>query len=149
MNNIFYYFLALFAGIVLSTQSGVNSQLRGVLGNPILSSLVSFTIGTAVLLLYVVIFQPDSFSALSNLQGMTWHKWTGGVIGAFFVSFVIILAPRIGAANMMGLIVAGQILIALVFDHYGLLGFTQHSINWIRVAGALMLIGGVFLILKN
>lgn len=149
MNNIFYYFLALITGIALSTQSGVNSQLRSVLGNPVLASLISFTVGTVALIIYLLVFQPGSFNALSNLQGMTWHKWTGGLLGAFIVSFIIIIAPRIGAANMVCLIVAGQIFIALVFDHFGLLGFTQHGINWIRVVGATLLIAGVFLILKN
>jgi transporter family-2 protein len=149
MPNIFYYLLALLTGIALSTQSGVNSQLRSVLGNPVLSSLVSFSVGTISLVIYLCIFQPGSFTTLGNLQGMAWYKWTGGLLGAFIVSFIIIIAPRIGAANMVGLVVAGQIFIALIFDHFGLLGFTQHGINWVRIFGAGLLITGVFLILKN
>lgn len=149
MGNILYYLLALITGIALSTQSGVNSQLRSVLGNPVLASLVSFSVGTVALIIYLSVFQPASFSTLTNLQGMTWYKWTGGLLGACIVSFIIIIAPRIGAANMVGLIVAGQIFIALVFDHFGLLGFTQHGISWIRIFGAALLIAGVFLILKN
>ena len=149
MGSIIYYLLAVLAGILLSTQGGINAQLRTVLGNPAIASLVSFFVGALALLIYVTAFQPASFSTLPNLKNMSWHTWTGGVMGALFVTLVIIIAPKIGSANMIGLIVAGQILIALFFDHYGLLGFAQHSINWARVIGSILLIGGVFLIVKN
>lgn len=149
MNNLIYYALAIIAGVMLSTQAGINAQLRTAVGDPVMAALVSFLVGTAALLIYVLIFSKENAGIMDSLKDMSLYKWTGGLIGALYVTGVIIVAPRIGATNTAGLIVAGQILFALFLDHYGLLGFVQHSISYMRVAGALLLIAGVFLILKN
>ena len=149
MNNLFYYILAVVAGVMLATQSGINAQLRTAVGNPVMAALLSFLVGTFALLIYVLIFNRDTTGMMQSLQSMSLYKWTGGLIGALYVTGVIIVAPRIGATNTAGLIVAGQVLFALFLDHFGLLGFAQHSINYMRVAGAVLLIAGVFMILKN
>ena len=149
MNNLIYYALAIIAGVMLSTQAGINAQLRTAVGDPVMAALVSFLVGTAALLIYVLIFNKENTGLMDSLKDMSLYKWTGGLIGALYVTGVIIVAPRIGATNTAGLIVAGQILFALFLDHYGLLGFVQHSISYMRVAGALLLIAGVFMILKN
>lgn len=149
MNNLIYYALAIIAGVMLSTQAGINAQLRTAVGDPVMAALVSFLVGTAALLIYVLIFNKENAGLMDSLKDMSLYKWTGGLIGALYVTGVIIVAPRIGATNTAGLIVAGQILFALFLDHYGLLGFIQHSISYMRVAGALLMIAGVFMILKN
>lgn len=149
MNNSVFYILAIFAGAMLAAQAGINSQLRFVVGSPVLATLISFLVGTFVLLIYILIFQRPAAETLVGLQNMAWHKWTGGLIGAFYVTGVIIIAPRIGATNTTALIVGGQILFALFLDHFGYLGFMQHSVNAMRLFGASMLIAGVYVILKN
>lgn len=149
MNNLIYYILAICAGLGIATQTGVNAQLRTVVGNPVIAALISFLVGSFALLVFVLFFQRESLGGISNLGNISWHKWTGGLIGALYVSGVIIIAPRIGAANTAGLIVTGQILFALFLDHFGLLGFIPHSFSMMRFAGAILLISGVFLILKN
>ncbi|HEY0895566.1 MAG TPA: DMT family transporter [Sphingobacteriaceae bacterium] len=149
MNNIAYYLLALLAGVALATQTGINAQLRSVVGSPVLATLISFLVGTVALVLYVTLFERESYGAIHQMKGMAFYKILGGLIGAAYVCSVIVLAPRIGAANLLALIVGGQILFALFLDHFGLLGFQQHSFNVFRLAGACLLIGGVVLILKN
>lgn len=61
---------------------------------------------------------------------------------------MILTVPRLGAATVLALIVVGQMFGSLVFDHFGVLGLQQQPITPARIAGALMLIGGVFLIQK-
>ena len=68
------------------------------------------------------------------------------VYGAFFVTATVVLAPKLGAASMVALIVAGQMLMSVFLDHYGLLGFPLHPINWARMVGMCLLVGGVVLI---
>jgi len=67
-------------------------------------------------------------------------------IGAFYVTISILAAPKIGAAMLISLVVARQMTAAFLLDHYGAAGFPQHSTNFGRIAGALMVIGGVVLI---
>ena len=62
---------------------------------------------------------------------------------------MILIAPQIGVANIVALSFAGQILFALVLDHFGLLGSSMHALNQMRVLGACLLIAGTILILRN
>lgn len=149
MSNIFFYFLALLGGMALAAQGGINAQLRRVVGSPVMATFISFLVGTFLILIYLILFERNSFPSLTQVRSMPLYKWSGGLIGALFVCSVIVLAPKIGAANMLGLIVAGQMIFAMILDHYGLLGFMQHSINFYRVAGVILLITGVVLIVKN
>ena len=72
--------------------------------------------------------------------------WLGGVLGAFFVASTVILLPRLGVALTFGLVVAGQMLITLFYDHFGLLGLDVKPMSFGRVIGVLLVIGGVILI---
>ncbi|MES2731659.1 MAG: DMT family transporter [Bacteroidota bacterium] len=145
--NWIFYLMALGAGLGMTTQAGVNSQLRQAVINPVMASLISFAVGTITLLVFVFTVGTPTPS-LSSLGQIPWWKWTGGLIGACYVTIVIMIAPKIGAANMIGLIVAAQLISAIMFDHFGLLGFPVHTISVWRIAGALFIISGVYLILK-
>lgn len=151
MNTSIYYILAFLIGIGLSVQIGLNSQLRIALGNPIAASLIAFLVGTFFLVIYALIFQREGFvNCLSNIkEGITWYKWVGGLFGALYIAGMILIAPQIGVANIVALSFTGQILFALVLDHFGLLGFSMHSLNAMRVLGACLLIAGTMLILRN
>jgi bacterial/archaeal transporter family-2 protein len=73
-------------------------------------------------------------------------SWTGGVFGTIYIVVSILLLPHLGAATVVALLVTGQMLGSLVFDHYGLFGLTPHSLDIFRLAGATLLIVGVVLI---
>ena len=71
---------------------------------------------------------------------------TGGICGAFYIVMTILLAPRLGAATLIGVSVTGQMLASLILDHYGLIGYPVHPVNVWRLAGAGLLLGGLVLI---
>ena len=76
----------------------------------------------------------------------SWLFWTGGLFGALFIGTAILMVPRLGAATVLALIVVGQMLGSLAFDHFGLFGLSPHPVSPIRLAGAASLILGVVLI---
>ena len=138
------YIITILAGSTLGVQAGINSQLQLAWAkSPVLAALISFAVGTLGLLIYVLATRtpipalPDKF--------VPWH-WIGGLLGAFLVSVTVYVAPRLGAATMIGLILAGQIGASLVLDHFGLLGYAPKVITWQRLLGAVLVGGGVFLI---
>lgn len=141
----FFLLLAFLAGAVLPVQTGVNSRLAGTVGHPTLASLISFIVGTLGLLVYTLALRIPlpQMSALSNAP---FWIWFGGMLGAFFIATTTTLAAKIGATVLVGLIIAGQLIVAVMLDHFGLLGFSPHPINLWRVLGILLLIAGVFLI---
>jgi len=68
------------------------------------------------------------------------------LLGIFFVTFSILLPPRLGVAVYFGLVVAGQVLMAMLLDHFGALGFARHPMSAMRLFGAALLIAGVVII---
>jgi bacterial/archaeal transporter family-2 protein len=139
------YILPLLAGLTITTQAGVNSQLKTAVNNQWVAAFISFVVGTIALEL-IIIFTKQSFPNTQQLQQIEWYKFSGGLLGAFFVTVIIYSVQQIGSANVFALVIAGQLLFALVFDHFGLFGFKQSPINWGKVMGVLMLIGGAYLI---
>ena len=102
-----YVLLALVAGACLPTQAGINAQLNLWARSPVLASAISFAVGTLCLVLYTLVVKTP-LPPFSETSAHPWWIWSGGIIGAFFVASALILAPRLGAAPMLGLIVAGQ-----------------------------------------
>jgi transporter family-2 protein len=76
---------------------------------------------------------------------MPWWGWVGGGIGALFIVVSIVLTPRLGTALTLATITAGQLLAALVLDHYGWLGAPMIRLSVPRVLGALCLLLGIAL----
>lgn len=144
MLPILFIVIALLSGAAAAVQTGVNSQLRVYLNNPLQAGLISFAVGTLVL---AIVALPQgtrwSFGEMSNFP---WWVWTGGALGAFFVVSAIMLVPRFGAATYLVLNLVGQMITALILDHYGLLGFPVQKISVLRALGAVFLIVGVVLI---
>jgi len=144
-----YMTLAFLGGVFLPLQAGINTQLRVLTGHSIfamvLSILISLSTGVLLLFLYSLSTHLPWPSGGKLFQG-PWWIWTGGIMGAFFVWFTILLAPRLGATVLFGLIVAGQLTASLVIDHLGILGLPYHPINVLRVLGVLLLVSGMVLI---
>jgi transporter family-2 protein len=143
---LMFLLMAFVIGLVIPLQSAVNNALRNTLhSGSMLAALVSFAVGTVALVVVgAVTGQP--FATLGGLPRVAWWQWLGGVMGAFFVFGTTLLAPRIGLAAMVSLIVAGQVCSSLLFDRFGLLGLPVRDVSWIRLAGAVLILGGAVLV---
>ncbi len=146
-----YFLLSFIAGIALTTQVALNGKLLSGLSSPILTSAVSFAVGTVGLLITYIItahWGIQEIPAIQNAGKLSWWIWTGGLLGAFYIVTSIISSPRIGFANMFSLVIAGQIIFAIILDHLGVLG-TVHTVTLARITGVILLIAGVYLIQTN
>ncbi|WP_439883294.1 DMT family transporter [Pontibacter sp. MBLB2868] len=141
-------FLPFLAGIAVSTQTALNGQLRVAVGSPLVAAFISFSVGTLVLGLLILATKQE-LPAPNQLGGIEWYKFMGGLLGAFFITSVIISVQRLSVANLLAMVVAGQLIIALVYDHFGVLGIKQSPITLTRFAGAVALILGAYLINKK
>jgi transporter family-2 protein len=80
------------------------------------------------------------------LARTSWMSWTGGLFGAMYIAVSIFLLPRLGAATLIALLVGGQMLGSLAFDHFGVLGLSVQHVSLTRSVGAALLVAGVMLI---
>ncbi|MCR1025151.1 DMT family transporter [Cellulophaga baltica] len=139
--------LAIIAGAVLPFQAVLNIQLGKTVQQPVFAAFASFVLGAIELFIYLIIIKFD-FSTIILARNASPVVWLAGILGAFYVAAVIILAPKLGTALTFGLVVAGQMTISLILDHHGLLGLPVKQINWQRILGIIMLLLGVIIIRK-
>ncbi|HTU67174.1 MAG TPA: DMT family transporter [Steroidobacteraceae bacterium] len=141
------YLLGLVAGLGLTVQVAMNSQLRRVLQSANTAALISFLVGTtALIVLLIVTRQP--LPERSAIVAVPWWGWLGGMLGAFYVASSTVVAAELGTASLLGLALAGQLATALVIDHFGWLGMAEHPITLTRLGGVALLGAGVWLITR-
>lgn len=136
--------MALAAGMALPTQFAINTQLRNVVGGPVLAAGISFLVGTVVLLGATLVMR----RAVPDLAILSapWWMYTGGLLGAGFVLASVILTPRLGAATTIGLFLAGQVIASIIIDHFGLFRVAVQEATVPRILGGLLIVAGVFLV---
>ena len=142
---VFPMMLAAAAGISLVVQQALNANLRATLGSAAWSGFMSYFIGVICMAALALLLQ-DPVPSASIAARIPWFAWSGGLFGAIFIGLGIFLVPQLGAATFFALLIAGQMLGSIAFDHFGLLGVPVHPISVVRVAGAALLVGGVILI---
>lgn len=141
-----YLLLAFVIGCVIPMQAAINNQLKASVGaSTLMASFVSFSVGTLALAL-IASLGDVRWKALAGIaDAKPWHL-TGGLLGALFVFGTTLLAPRIGIAKMLSLIIAGQVIVSLLLDHHGWLGLAVREMTPLRLAGAGLVAAGAILV---
>jgi len=140
--------VAFAAGVALIVQVAVNSTLRRSLGTPVGAAFISFLVGTAALLLFLLVSRTH-WPARAQLSAVPPWAWAGGILGAYYVVATIIVGPRLGAAALLALVVLGQLVTSLLVDHFGWMGFPQQPLTAVRLIGAGLLFCGVLLVVHR
>lgn len=135
-------------GFAMTIQTAINTQLREQLNAPLQAALLSFFVGTIVLVV-LVILQPVPKPSLTQLMGLPWYLWMGGFLGVYAISISIFTAPQLGFLTFSGLVIFGQIVMSMVLDHFGWLGVEKTPLHWQRIVGAMIIFTGVMLTLQH
>jgi transporter family-2 protein len=72
-----------------------------------------------------------------------------GVLVLIAVAGVAFAMPRIGVTTGNMLIVLGQMVIVVLIDTYGIAGYSKVPLSLPRIAGLLLMVGGIFLVLPR
>jgi transporter family-2 protein len=140
--------LAALAGVLNPVQSGANGEMGRVLGNPFGVVLLSLSVSLAFTLVAGLLTRSGDISGFGRLMQAPWWAWVGGFCGAIFLVSQPLAAPRLGAAVYIGITVTASAIASIMLDHFGLLGFHQHSASIGRLIGAALMIAGVSIITK-
>ena len=138
----------LFIGAILPVQAVLNTKLGRQTGGPLISSLLSFLVGLICLFIINLFANYSAFTNMKLLSVSPWYVWMGGLLGAIYVSCVIFVNQQQGVALTFALVVAGQIFISLLIDHFGLFGSFVRPLSIPKIIGALLIIAGLVLIKK-
>ncbi|WEK28131.1 MAG: DMT family transporter [Candidatus Pseudomonas phytovorans] len=137
--------LALLAGAVLPFQAASNAAVGRALGHWLWGAATSLTVSSLVVIAALLILRVPAPDIGKALQG-PWWLWVGGVLGAMYVAGAAALIPKLGAAGFLVLVVAGQIITAVLADHFGVMGLSGKPLNLARLAGVALILCGVLLV---
>lgn len=138
--------LAAFAGLIVPLQALIVARVSFIMASPMLAALVNFVSGTVALLALLALSRTP-LPTQTQIAQMPIYGWIVGFLGAFFVAQAAYTIPKLGAAATVALIIAGQMIGSLALDHFGVLHAAQ-PVSAQKAAGALLLLVGVYLILR-
>ena len=144
-NFIWPALLTVGAGISVFVQQVLNANLRAELNSAAWSGFMSYILGVVFMVCLAVILR-DPVPSPSIIARVPWWAWSGGIFGAIFIALSIITIPKLGGAAYIVILVTGQMITALAFDHFGWLGIPERHIDLPRLLGVGLLVGGVILI---
>jgi transporter family-2 protein len=138
--------LTAIAGGLVACQAPINSRLGKVVGTFPAAS-ISFAVGLAILV-GIAALAGDA-GRVGRVAHVPWWYLLGGVLGAAYVSTVLVAVRTLGVGGVTAATIAGQLGTAVVIDHFGWLGVARQPITAMRVLGILLLATGVFLIVRD
>jgi transporter family-2 protein len=136
-----------FAGGLVAMQAPINSGLGKAVGSLPAASF-SFAIGL-VALVGITFVSGEGFGQLGEVGGLSWYYLVGGLLGAVYVTTVLISVRTLGAGGVTAATIAGQLSMSVVLDQLGILGLAQRELTPARVIGVALLAAGVFLVVRN
>ncbi len=136
--------IGLAGGAAVGLQSPLASMISQRLGT--FESVFIVHIGGAVFALLPLLFV--SGGKLSQWRSVPWYALVAGIFGLIVISAISYMIPRVGVAASITTIVAGQLLVGVLLDHFGLLGTSVRALDVTRIAGLIVVLLGVWLTVK-
>jgi transporter family-2 protein len=133
-------------GGLIALQAPINSGLGKATGT-FAAAAISFTVGTVVLVAIVLV--SGDLGEVSGVSDVPAHYLIGGLLGAAYVTTVLLTVRTLGAGGVTAATVAGQLTAAVVIDRLGILGLESKPITFTRMIGVLLLFGGTLLVIKT
>lgn len=143
-SRLAFLLLAALAGAAMAVQGSLNSALGKVTGLMPATFLVHL-VGTATAGLLLLL---SSAGGLSRLGEAPWYAFLGGGLGVLIIYLVVASIPRLGVAVATTAIIAGQVGMAALIDHFGLFGMERIPFGWGKLLGLGLLALGARLLLN-
>lgn len=141
---LFIILIGLAGGVAVGLQSPMASMITQRLG--MFESVFIVHVGGALVALLPILFYGGG--KLSQWRSVPWYTLGAGVFGLIVIGAISYMIPRIGVAGAITSIVAGQLLVSVTLDHFGLLGAMSRPLDPTRFLGLTVVLVGVWLTVK-
>jgi transporter family-2 protein len=135
------------AGGLVALQAPINSMLGRSVGT-FQAAFMSFAIGTVVLALIAGLAK-GGFGDVGEARHLPWYYLTGGMLGAAYVTTVLVTVRALGAGGVVAATISGQLTLGVLIDQLGILGVTRQPITVTRIAGVALLAAGTYLVVRG
>ena len=139
--------LTAFTGGLVALQAPINSLLGRSMGTW-QAAFLSFAIGTMALAC-IAALATGGLGQIAEVRGVPWYYLTGGLLGAAYVTSILVTVRTLGAGGIVAATVAAQLAVSVVVDHYGLIGVTKQPITLAKALGVVLLGLGTYLVVRD
>lgn len=101
--------------------------------------LIFVFIVAIVFLLALSVVLRSPWPSYKDLAGLPVMAWLGGILGAFYVSMLVLCVPRIGVGFSTALVVCGQLAMGVICDHFGFFGMPQTKFSFMRAVAMVLI----------
>ena len=136
------------AGGLIALQAPINAALGRAVASPIAAASISFAVGTATLVAITLLFA-GGYGGVGGASGLGWFYFTGGLLGAVYVTTALMTVRALGAGAVTAATVTGQLVTALAVDRIGAFGLAERPLSWSRLLGVALLAAGTFLVVRG
>jgi len=134
-------------GGLVALQAPINSVLGRAIGTW-QAAFVSFAIGTVALALIAALAK-GGLGQIGQARNVGWLYLTGGLLGAVYITAVLVTVRSLGAGGVVAATIAGQLAISVAVDHFGLLGVERERVDVAKLAGIALLAAGTYLVVRE
>jgi transporter family-2 protein len=118
----------------------MNSSVSKYLGSAITANISFFL---AALIVSVLIFACfGDYKTIFNMKNVPPYLFLTGVGAALMILGTTFLIPKIGARRFFILVIAGQIVMAMIISHFGMFESPKDIITFKKITGAILLLAG-------
>jgi bacterial/archaeal transporter family-2 protein len=139
--------LTVVVGGCIALQAPINSVLGKSVGT-FAAATVSFGIGTLALI-GITLALAGGFGEVAEARNLSWYYLTGGLLGAAYVTTVLVTVRSLGAGGVTAATIAGQLAMSVLIDRAGVLGLEERSLSAQRLVGIALLAAGTFLVVRE
>ncbi|HET9587408.1 MAG TPA: DMT family transporter [Anaerolineales bacterium] len=136
--------IGLAGGVAVGLQSTMASMISQRLG--LLESVFIIHLGGALFVLVPLLIYRGG--KLAQWQSLPWYTLAAGIFGLIVIGAISYMIPRVGVAAAVTTVIVGQLFISMILDHFGLLGAAEKSLDVTRVIGLVVVLAGVWLMVK-
>jgi transporter family-2 protein len=147
-NRLVLILMVTLGGAGLAMQMAWNARLRTATNSPVLTTMISVLV-TLVSLVLVWASGATNRGTIPDFHSLPKWAWFGGAFAAYYLVASLIGIPKLGAAAVFSLVIAGQMVGALALDSTGAFAMAQIPLSPARVLGTILLLAGVLLIQKR
>jgi transporter family-2 protein len=143
MQTTTFVVVAFLMGVIMSIYLPMNSSVARYLGSSIAAAVTFFVVALITSVLIFVL--SGEYSSIPKIGHVPAYLYLAGFISAFIIVGTTFLIPKIGARTFFIMLLSGQIIMAIIVSHFGILESPRDPVTLKKILGATMVIAGAFL----
>ena len=136
--------IALGAGALTPLQ-GTNAELFKFWQQPLWTTVWVYLSALAGTLL-IQAFARQTLPTSHAVHAAPWWAYIGGVLSIVTTLAALMYAQKLGSGMFTGLSLTASVIVSILLDQMGWIGFKQHTASPLRMLGGALMIGGVWLV---